>query len=133
MSSFANRDELLQHLTSEHQSDTFDGGQLSMIAGQSQGIKERPYNECLLCGFVVENEGQKDVPSKRESELWSEGSTKKLKTEHQSIPAASSSDDYGHKANDHESMTRHIAAHLHTLMFLTLRVLSMQRDTGPED
>ncbi|KAH7190039.1 hypothetical protein BKA60DRAFT_586652 [Fusarium oxysporum] len=138
-SPFANRDDLLQHLTSEHQSDTFDCGQLSMIAGQSQGIKERPYNECLLCGFVVENEGQKDVPSKRQSESRSEGNTKKRKTKpHQFnvteiFSSSEDEEDQSHKANNHESMTRHIAAHLQTLMFLTLRVISMQKGLGSED
>ncbi|KAJ0136306.1 hypothetical protein HZ326_20685 [Fusarium oxysporum f. sp. albedinis] len=138
-SPFAKRDDLLQHLTSEHQSDTFDCGQLSMIAGQSQGIKERPYNECLLCGFVVENEGQKDVPSKRQSESRSEGNTKKRKTKRHKFnvteifSSSEDEEDQSHKANNHESMTRHIAAHLQTLMFLTLRVISMQKGLGSED
>ncbi|KAK2688412.1 hypothetical protein QWA68_012334 [Fusarium oxysporum] len=120
-SPFDKRDELLQHLTSEHQSDSFDRGQLSMIAGQSQGIKERPNDECLLCGLVVKNESQNYVPSKRQSESRSEGNTKKRKTKRHQFNAteifSSSEDeeDQSPKANNHESMNRHIAAHLQTL------------------
>ncbi|KAF5598605.1 hypothetical protein FPCIR_2902 [Fusarium pseudocircinatum] len=139
MSSFASRDELLQHLTSEHQSGTLDDGRLSIIAGQSQGIKERPKDECLLCGFVVENEGQTGVPSKRQGESRSEGKTKKQKTERRQATLtetfSSSKEEEGpnHEAINHESMARHIAAHLQTLMFLTLRVILTQKDLGSED
>ncbi|CVL02542.1 uncharacterized protein FMAN_00048 [Fusarium mangiferae] len=138
MSSFEHRVELFQHVTSMHESDAFDSRQLSLIANQSQGIRERPVDECPLCGLAVERESQKeDVPSKRESDSWSEGSRKKLKAgQQQPIPAATSSNDQenqSHETNNHESMALHIASHLQTLMFLTLRVISMQRDMGSED
>ncbi|KAG5751771.1 hypothetical protein H9Q72_008452 [Fusarium xylarioides] len=139
MSPFANRGELLQHLTREHQSDALDYDQLSMIAGQSQGIKERSNDECLLCGFVIETECQKGVPSQRQNESRREGKMKKRKTKRDqfnpTVAFSSSSDeeDRCYEANNHESMTHHIAAHLQTLMFLTLRVLEMQKDMGSEN
>jgi hypothetical protein len=139
MLSFANRDQLLQHLTSEHQSAILDGGQLSIIASQIQGIKERPKDECLLCGFVVENEGHTDVPSKRQSESRSKGKAKKHKTKRHQFTltevfsSSEDEEDPTHGTNNHESMARHIAAHLQTLMFLTLRVVSMQKDLGSDD
>uniref|UniRef100_A0A0D2Y3N1 Uncharacterized protein n=1 Tax=Fusarium oxysporum (strain Fo5176) TaxID=660025 RepID=A0A0D2Y3N1_FUSOF len=88
--------------------------------------------------FAPYNESQtEDIPSKRESESWGEGSTKKLKTErHQSIPAATTFNDQekdGTKEKKHDYMTHHIAAHLQTLMFLTLRVISMQQGVGSEE
>lgn len=135
--SFVNRDKLSQHLTSEHQSANFDDRQLSIIACQSQGFKDRPKDECLLCGFVVESEDQKEVSSKRESKSRRETSTKRLKTgQLQSVPAATSSNDPekdGHEERKNEHMARHIAAHLQTLMFLTLRVISMQQGVGSDD
>ncbi|RKL08477.1 hypothetical protein BFJ71_g1764 [Fusarium oxysporum] len=88
--------------------------------------------------FAPYNESQtEDIPSKRESESWGEGSTKKLKTErHQSIPAATTFNEQekdGTKEKKHDYMTHHIAAHLQTLMFLTLRVILMQQGVGSEE
>ncbi|EMT64893.1 hypothetical protein FOC4_g10007590 [Fusarium odoratissimum] len=89
--------------------------------------------------FALYNQGQKDVPSKRQSESRSEGNTKKRKTKRHQFnvteifSSTEDEEDQSHKANNHESMTRHIAAHLQTLMFLTLRVISMQKGLGSED
>ncbi|TXC03427.1 hypothetical protein FocTR4_00002207, partial [Fusarium oxysporum f. sp. cubense] len=72
-------------------------------------------------------------------ESRSEGNTKKRKTKRHQFnvteifSSTEDEEDQSHKANNHESMTRHIAAHLQTLMFLTLRVISMQKGLGSED
>ncbi|ENH65701.1 hypothetical protein FOC1_g10001674 [Fusarium oxysporum f. sp. cubense race 1] len=88
---------------------------------------------------LFKNESQNYVPSKRQSESRSEGNTKKRKTKRHQFNAteifSSSEDeeDQSPKANNHESMTRHIAAHLQTLMLLTLRVIAMQKGLGSEE
>ncbi|EXL45922.1 hypothetical protein FOCG_11918 [Fusarium oxysporum f. sp. radicis-lycopersici 26381] len=53
-----------------------------------------------------------------------------------SIPAATTFNEQekdGTKEKKHDYMTHHIAAHLQTLMFLTLRVILMQQGVGSEE
>lgn len=110
----------------------FDEEQLRIVADQSEVHKDRPKDECLLCRFHVARDP--DMQNEDHQSII-ETVNKKLKT---GTELAASSTSFIPNSNgrpddtEHDYMALHISSHLQTLMFLSLRVISIRRDAELE-
>ncbi|KAK4144819.1 uncharacterized protein C8A04DRAFT_11232, partial [Dichotomopilus funicola] len=140
-------EELHRHLTDDH-SDMFDASKLRVIAQGSKVERPRPWNECLMCRYPVE-EVARLTPPKRQKRQLSLDHNKRLKPaaapelQGPSVPrkledCPSPSDDSLEEQNkpaldDSKTMARHIAGHLQTLMLLTIRLASLQKEEDGDE
>ncbi|KAJ8133555.1 hypothetical protein O1611_g67 [Lasiodiplodia mahajangana] len=133
--------ELSSHIEKCHHSD-FTSEEIQVISRQSKMEQPRAWNGCLLCHFVIEGHGENAgvvFPKRAKGEV-KQGGTKVARNNlstmnpdpHTPVTAlsdsSSDSDDTGsrfirqHQFEDRSKLVaRHIAAHLQTLMLLTLR------------
>ncbi|EHK18146.1 uncharacterized protein TRIVIDRAFT_123746, partial [Trichoderma virens Gv29-8] len=145
---YSNPQALYLHLKESH-SNTFTNEQLQVISRQSKIEQLRPWNNCLLCCFKVE-EGDNNtaVFPKRKKALSKQEPFKSARNTYEMMhPGHYSSDsDFSDtssnpdkKSHQHRSqqtedhskaVARHIAAHLQVLMLLTLRFAALQGDNG---
>ncbi|KAH6633953.1 hypothetical protein B0J18DRAFT_414818 [Chaetomium sp. MPI-SDFR-AT-0129] len=144
---YTTAEELHRHLTDAH-SDIFDASKLRVIAQGSKVERPRAWNECLMCCYPVE-EVAKMAPSKRQKTQLSLDNNKRLKAAAapelpgSSLPrkledCPSPSDDFLEAQNkpasdDAKTMARHIAGHLQTLMLLTIRLASLQKEEDGDE
>ncbi|KAM0547526.1 hypothetical protein ACHAPJ_010399 [Fusarium lateritium] len=122
-------------MTDTHHPTIFNEAQLHTIADQSQMPKYRPEYECLLCGFLINEENTPvTVPVKRDSQLGSDVTNKKVKIEDQltfsRLETPEDPTEFQQVTGMHDSIARHIASHLQTLMGLLIRIVLMHRDVG---
>ncbi|AEO71873.1 uncharacterized protein THITE_49644, partial [Thermothielavioides terrestris NRRL 8126] len=134
-------DALHDHLVQAH-GDMLPPAQLQVIARQSKVERPRPWNECLLCHFTVEDA---EPPPKRHREqpvneaAGGKSSRTNFAMKHpepmRDIDQDSdTSDDPLEEAglvptsDNAETMARHIASHLQALMLLTIRLASVHDD-----
>ncbi|OAA37531.1 C2H2 finger domain-containing protein [Beauveria brongniartii RCEF 3172] len=136
---FSGPEDLSAHMKQSHAS-RFSDKQLDIIAYRSRIFKRRPSNECLLCGLSIQGEkGEKgEKASSQTMSLKQQGG-------HSGIPKAESdmlSADHDGTSNQSgtvpslkppKAVARHIASHLQALMFLTMHIVSEQKDTGSQD
>ncbi|KAL6881284.1 hypothetical protein J3F83DRAFT_47012 [Trichoderma novae-zelandiae] len=138
---------LYSHLEESH-SGEFTHAQLQAISRQSKTEQPRTSNECLLCCFAVEEQGncgEAVFPKRRKGQTKQEASKSARKTLEMANPnphssdselsdTSSDSDDVG---SDHrtqrskgrsKAVSRHVAVHLQVLMLLTLRFAAALRD-----
>jgi hypothetical protein len=122
---------LLSHLVQAH-GDMFPAALLESIAKHSKVERPRSWNECLLCCFPV-NEAD-PPPKRRRKQLSNEAGSKSSRTgfamkhpkpERDVDQNSDTSDDVLDNA---ETMARHIAAHLRTVMLLIIRLTSVMHD-----
>ncbi|KAK5993734.1 hypothetical protein PT974_07171 [Cladobotryum mycophilum] len=142
---FTKSDDLLQHLREKHDSQ-FTPKQLQAMSRQSRSFLPRPADECPICGFLVQVEGDpnQSIPSKRRADSSQVGSNKSSRTSlKQESASQSRSEDASHAEPEVEITTHdnvliqsstsvakkvaeHTAAHLQFLMLLTERLLRLQ-------
>jgi len=122
------------HIVQAH-GDMFPSPQLPAIARQSKVERPRPWNECLLCCFTVED--AESPPKRRKDQPVNETSNKRSRTsfamkhpradrdvDQESDRSKDSPDVAALKltSDNAETMARHVAAHLQVLMLLTIRL-----------
>ncbi|KAI9155264.1 Ankyrin repeat domain-containing protein [Paramyrothecium foliicola] len=148
---YHNSKALYEHLVKSHRAD-FTIPQLQVISRQSKTEKSRAWDDCLLCGFTSEEHSHQEVESrKRRKRDPKKGACKDARTTfemaypnprtftNEDSDTSSDSDatlvPTGRNQADERSkpITRHIAAHLQVLMFLTLRFAALQNDEVAPD
>ncbi|KAK4233928.1 hypothetical protein C8A03DRAFT_47631 [Achaetomium macrosporum] len=132
------------HMVQAH-GDLFPEPQLQAIARQSKVERPRPWNECLLCCFTVEE--AELLPKRRKEQLVNDAGNKSSRTsfamkhpkpEREIDQGSDASDDsldvpgLALTADNAETMARHIATHLQALMLLTIRLAFLSRDRSQE-
>ncbi|KAL7915897.1 hypothetical protein GGI35DRAFT_485370 [Trichoderma velutinum] len=145
---------LYSHLEESHSSD-FSSAQLQAISRQSKTEQPRASNDCLLCCFAVQEQGNNDeavFPKRRKEQPKQEASKSARKALEMTNPHPHSSDlEFSDTSSDsddlnsHQSrkqrnkdrskaVARHVAVHLQVLMLLTLRfAAALQDDDGDLD
>ncbi|KAI0449228.1 hypothetical protein F5B21DRAFT_518328 [Xylaria acuta] len=143
---------LYSHMERSH-SDGFTNEQLEIISRQSKLDQPRSGNDCLLCCFVVGEQaisGEVVFPKRRKRGVKQENTKASRRALEMVNPdphspnlldTSSDSDDtdtprdQSQQQNEDRSvaMARHVAAHLQTLMFLTLRFADIQNYNGRLD
>ncbi|KAK5655303.1 hypothetical protein OQA88_5870 [Cercophora sp. LCS_1] len=143
--------EALQaHLAQRHCA-MFAPDQLQAVSRQSQMERQRPSDECLLCCLPIEELGPDIQASsqKRQKEQLGHEANKTLRTRlamrhpgsHRKVEGDVEDSDVPQIAtepqqptmNRTEKMARHIAGHLQTLMLLTMRLASLQKEQSDEE
>ncbi|RFU77283.1 hypothetical protein TARUN_4959 [Trichoderma arundinaceum] len=152
-SEWRNPQTLYSHLEESHNSD-FSNTELQAISRQSKTEQPRAWNDCLLCCFTVEEQGNKDealFPKRRKGQQKQETSKSARTTLEMTNPKSHHSDtEFSDMSSDSDDMdshqqrrqqrkdrskavARHIAVHLQVLMLLTLRFADLQNDDGNLD
>lgn len=146
---YGNQQDLYLHLKNSHSSN-FTNEQLQVISRQSKIKQPKTWNECFLCCFEVEEQGDQGRVTflKRRKGLLKQetfkSSRKTYAMKHPSHPnsdpdLSDTSSNPGIGSHRHRSrqiedrskaMARHIAGHLQVLMLLTLRFAALQKDDG---
>ncbi|KAL7921713.1 hypothetical protein ACQKWADRAFT_321286 [Trichoderma austrokoningii] len=145
---YSNPQALNSHLQESHHK-TFTNEQLHVLSQQSKIKQSRAWDNCLLCGFKVEKEDDKDTTGffKRPKEELKQEAFKSARTTYSMThPGHNNSDDsdFSDTSSDMDMnslrqrqqqtegrskpVARHIAAHLQVLMLLTLRFAALQKD-----
>ncbi|RSL57811.1 hypothetical protein CEP51_014182 [Fusarium floridanum] len=148
---------LLSHMQDTH-SHNFTPEQLHMMMRQSRAYIPRPPDECPLCYYKIPAEDGKNQPqglvARRQSTFGKRqkgplqeqgGKTARRAVEsshpepHQSLDSTvdnsdiesehSSSSDMPRTPLSVETVARHVASHLQVLMFLTIRMITLQLNT----
>lgn len=138
---YANPEALHTHLEQAHDG-VFPSNQLLAIARQSKVERQRPWNECLLCCFSIEE--VEPPPKRRKERLTGENGNKRSKTNNGMKQSKVRNEiDHGSDTGDNsldvsagptsisngcETVARHVAAHLQALMLLTIRIASIHDD-----
>lgn len=152
---FTDSNALYLHLQDSH-SDMFHTSQMLLISRQSKTERSRPWNECLLCTFTVDDSGNVSESvtglslGKRPREDEQQPQTIKIPRRggrddkspgpsHRNTDTtiSSSSETQFPPVDKAKIMGRHIASHLQVLMLLTLRFTTLQEmevkdDTGSD-
>lgn len=146
---YGNQQDLYLHLKNSHSSN-FTNEQLQVISRQSKVKQPKTWNECFLCCFEVEEQGDlgKVTFLKRRKGLLKQETFKSARKtyamKHPSHPHSDPDlsdtssnpeiDSHRHRSQQIEdrskAMARHIAGHLQVLMLLTLRFATLQKDDG---
>ena len=152
---YTTREALHVHLKESH-AERFTPEQLEVISRQGLMERPRPWNECLLCNFTVDQVQEQNAPvfPKRQSDEPFQGGNAKMarmtlemrspnphrmanKTQKDSSDSDSDSDSSSDgsrmptagDSNNARIMARHISGHLQLLMLLTIRFASVS-DSG---
>lgn len=142
---------LYSHLVAAHSRD-FTAEQLQVISRQSSMTRRRPWKDCLLCCFAMEEQAPTDIvsPKVEEAQLKQETTSEAQQIPELEMaspdPSHSDTDSSGilsgsddptprmHKLQQEQyrskAMARHIATHLQSLMCLTIRFAALQKDGG---
>ncbi|PTB70808.1 hypothetical protein BBK36DRAFT_1109023 [Trichoderma citrinoviride] len=138
---------LYLHLEESHATE-FSHPQLQAISRQSKTEQPRASNDCLLCCFAVEaqgNIGEAVFPKRRKGQTKQQASKSARKTLEMAHPSPHNSDselsdtssDSDNMGSDHgkersksrlKAVSRHVAVHLQGLMLLTLRFAAALQD-----
>lgn len=147
---YSNPQALYSHLQEFHH-DGYTNEQLRVISQQSKVKQPRAWDNCLLCGFQVEEENNKDTAGFKKQTIGElrHSAVKSARTTYSMMhPGHYSSDDsdFSDTASDldmdslqqrlqrtedrSKAIARHIAMHLQVLMLLTMRFAALQKDNN---
>lgn len=145
---YDNSQALFSHLDESHRND-FTTSELQAISRQSKTEQSRTWNDCLLCGFTLDEQDDEDESAFRKrrkghpKQETIKGARRTLEmtnpdphtSDAEDSDTSSDSEDASsrsqrtHQTNERtKAIARHVAAHLQVLMFLTLRFAALQND-----